>query len=147
MRIRKEISNWNSKMFILIAFVVFIIFNAIILLLNYLGGKDVLAFSYSWILSGFIQPLLLAAIFTNASKKMTLVINDFQAIDSFKDKLNTSILNKGVEVQESADSNIRYAATGWFYKLFNYWDGFETVTVKWGNEVVIEGSSRLVSQV
>jgi hypothetical protein len=31
--------------------------------------------------------------------------------------------------------------------LFNYWGGSETITVQWGDEVVIEGSSRIVSQV
>lgn len=78
---------------------------------------------------------------------MTLFINDFQNIDSFEDKLNTSILNKGMSTNQRGDNIAHYVATGWFYKLFNNWDGTETVRVKWGNEVVIEGSSRIVSQV
>jgi hypothetical protein len=91
--------------------------------------------------------LIFAGIFTNASRKMTLFVNGFHTIESFADKLNKSILDKGVAERSSTDTVATYAATGWFYKLFNNWDGSETVTVKWGDEVIIEGSSRIVSQI
>jgi hypothetical protein len=147
MRVRKEVSPWNVKMFIRLTLIVFVIYNGLMLLAKMLDGDSLFSLSYTWIFNCIIQPLVFASIFTNASRKMTLFINDFQNIDSFEDKLNTNILSKGMNARERADTTSRYVATGWFYKLFNHWDETETVSVKWGNEVVIEGSSRIISQV
>jgi hypothetical protein len=147
MRIRKEISPWNGKMFIRITLIVFVIYNGLMLLAKTLDGDALFSLSYTWLFNCIIQPLVFASIFTNASRKMTLFINDFQNIDSFEDKLNTNILNKGMSANQGDDNTAHYVATGWFYKLFNHWDRTETVSVKWGNEVVIKGSSRIVSQV
>jgi hypothetical protein len=147
MRIRKQISPWNVKMFLPIALFVFLLFNALILFLNYLDAKPLLSFSFNWIFSGLVNPFLIASIFTNTFRRTTLFINDYQNIEAFADKLKKSILDKGVAERSSTDTVATYAATGWFYKLFNNWDGSETVTVKWGDEVIIQGSSRIVSQI
>ena len=134
-------------MFIRLTLIVFVIYNGLMLLARTLDGDALFSLSYTWIFNCIIQPLVFASIFTNASRKMTLFINDFQNIDSFEDKLNTSILNKETRANQRDDNTTHYAATGLFFSLFNNWDGTETVSVKWGNEVVIEGSSRIVSQV
>jgi hypothetical protein len=147
MRIRKEISPWNFKVFIRLTLIVFVIYNGLMLLAKMLDGDSLFSLSFTWIFNCIIQPLVFASIFTNASRKMTLFINDFQNIASFDDKLNTNILSKGMNAHERSDTISNYVATGWFYKLFNYWDGAETVSVKWGSQVVIEGSSRIVSQI
>ncbi|MBX2913701.1 MAG: hypothetical protein KF856_00380 [Cyclobacteriaceae bacterium] len=96
---------------------------------------------------GFLQPVLLASVFSFTSRKILLFINDYQNIESFKDKLNQQVLNKGVRADVITDTQSRFVATGWFYRLFNYWGGAETVTVQWGDEVIVSGSSRIVSQV
>jgi hypothetical protein len=146
MRIRKQISPWSSKMFISLTVIVFITYGGLMLLAKTLDGEP-LTFSYSLVFSCILQPLIFASIFTNASRKMTLFVNDFHNIESFANKLNESILNKGVAERNSANNVATYAATGWFYKLFNNWDGSETIFVKWGDEVMIQGSSRIVSQI
>jgi len=146
MRIRKEISPWNGEMFIRLFVILFVILNGFIVLLNVLNGQSFFGSQYNWVL-GLMQPVLLASIFTYQARKITLFLNDFQNIDSFRDKLNKNILSQGTNADQSTDASVRYVANGWFYKLFNYWGGVETVTVQWGNEVAIEGSSRIISQV
>ncbi len=146
MRIRKEISPWNGKMFIRLALILLLILNGFIVLLKVLNGQSLFDSQYNWVL-GLMQPILLASIFTYQTRKATLFVNDYQNIDSFNDKLNKSILSQGTNADHITDTSSRYVSTEWFYKLFNYWGGVETVTVQWGKEVVIEGSSRIVTQV
>jgi hypothetical protein len=50
MRIRKEISPWNSKMFICITLIVFIIYGGLMLLAKTLDGEP-LTLSYSIVFS------------------------------------------------------------------------------------------------
>lgn len=146
MRIRKEISPWNSKMFIRLALILLFIINGFIVLLKVLNGQSLFDSQYNWVL-GLMQPILLSSIFTYHARKATLFVNDHQNIDSFNDKLNKSILSQGTNADLATDTISRYVSTGWFYTLFNYWGNTETVTVQWGKEVVIEGSSRIVTQV
>jgi len=146
MRIRKEISPWNGKVFIRLALILFVILNGFILLVNALNGQSLLGSQYNWVL-GLLQPVLLASVFTYHTRKISLFVNDYQNIDSFRAKLDKNILSQGTIADLSADISSRYVAASWFYKLFNYWGGSETITVQWGDEVVIEGSSRIVSQV
>lgn len=146
MRIRKEISPWNGKMFIRLALILFFILNGFIVLLNTLNGQALFGSQYNWVL-GLLQPILLASVFTYHGRKISLFINDHQNIESFEDKLNKNILSQGTTADQTTENTTRYVATSWFYKLFNYWAGVETVTVRWGSEVVIEGSSRIISQV
>jgi hypothetical protein len=147
MRIRKEIAPLNSKMFIYIALMVFLIYSGLMLVAKALDGDPLFTISYSWIFSCLIQPVVIGYVFSNASRKLTLFVNDYQNIESFKDKLNQQVLNKGVRADVITDTQSRFVATGWFYRLFNYWNGVETVTVQWGDEVIVSGSSRIVSQV
>jgi len=147
MRIRKEIAPLNSKMFSYIALIVFVLYSSLMLVAKALDGDPLFAISYSWIFSCLIQPVIIGYVFSNASRKLTLFVNDYQNIESFKDKLTQHFLNKGVRADQISETQSRFVATGWFYRLFNYWNGVETVSVHWGNEVVIEGSSRIVSQV
>lgn len=145
MRIRKEISPWSGKMFIRLALILFVLLNAVIILLNLSTGKSSFE-SYNWVL-GLMQPVLLASVFTYHSRKTSLFVNDYQNIDAFGDKLNKNILSQGTTAEQSNETSSHYTATGWFYKLFNHWGGVETVFVQWGDEIVITGSSRIVSQV
>jgi len=146
MRIRKEISPWNSKMFIRSALILFVILNGFIVLLNALSGQSLFGSQYNWVL-GLMQPILLASVFTYTSRKICLYVNDYQNIDSFREKLDQNILSQGTTADQTTVNTSRYVGTGWFYKLFNYWGGVEAVTVTWGNEIVLEGSSRIISQV
>ncbi|MBX2895547.1 MAG: hypothetical protein KF763_08890 [Cyclobacteriaceae bacterium] len=147
MRIRKEIAPLQFKIFIRSVLLLLLALNGFIVLLNFLSGKALLEYSLSnWVLGG-LQPILLASVFTYTGRKVLLFVNDYQNIESFKDKLNQQILNKGVRADVTTDTQSRFVATGWFYKLFNYWNGVETVTVQWGNEIIVSGSSRIVSQV
>ncbi len=146
MRIRKEISPWNGKMFTRLALILFLILNGFIVLFNTLNGQALFGSQYNWVL-GLLQPILLASVFTYHGRKISLFVNDYQNIDSFGEKLDKNILSQGTTAVQTTENTTRYVATGWFYKLFNNWGGVETVTVHWGREVVIEGSSRIISQV
>lgn len=145
MRIRRKIEPWNSTLFIRFTLVLFVSFNMLIFLINGLIYKSIFE-SYNWVM-GVMQPVLLASIFTYHSRKISLFINDHQMIDSFIEKLNKNVLSQGTCVNEVTQNTTRYGSTGWFYRLFNYWGGVETVTVQWGDEVLIEGSQRLVGQI
>ena len=147
MRIRKEVSPRNVKMFMRIALFTSFFFCVIVLLFNFLEHKPLFAFSYHWIFIVLFYPLILASVYSSASRKITLYINDHQNIDSFRTKLTKTILSKNVEESNSVNNVSLFAAKGWFYRLFNNWDRSETVSVKWENEVVIEGSARIVSQI
>lgn len=148
MRIRKEIGPWNFKLFFKIALISFAILNGFIVLLNFLDGQSLFQYSSSNWMFGLFQPIMLAVIFTNASRRMFLFVNDFQNLESFEEKLNTAILSHGTKIDSSTKSTTsRYVATNWFYRLFNFWGGLETVRVHWGDEIVIEGSQRIVSQI
>lgn len=147
MRIRKEIAPFNSKMFTYITLIAFVIFSGLMMAMKALDGVPLFSISYSWVFSCIIQPLILGYVYSNASRRLILYVNDYQHIDSFKEKLNQNILNKGVLAERITETESRFVATGWFYKLFNRWNGSETITVQWGDEVVIAGSSRIVSQV
>lgn len=107
MRIRKEIASWNGKRFIRIALVLFVLLNAVIVLLQLLTGRPLFD-SYNWVL-GVMQPVLLASIFTYSSREATLFINDYQNIESFQDKLNKSITEKGMARQSSTGSLAYFA--------------------------------------
>jgi hypothetical protein len=146
MRIRKEISSWDGKLFIRSALILFVILNGFMVLLNAFSGQSVFGSQYNWVL-GLMQPVLLASVFTYTSRKICLHVNDYQNIDSFREKLNQNILIQGMNTDHSTETSNRYVANSWFYKLFNFWGGVETVTVTWGNEIVIEGSSRIISQI
>jgi hypothetical protein len=111
-----------------------------------MSGQPFFGSQYNWVL-GLLQPILLASVFTATTRKISLFVNDYQNIESFEDKLNKNILSQGTSVDQTTKNTSRYVATSWFYKLFNYWGGVETVTVTWGNEIVLEGSSRIISQV
>jgi len=146
MRIRKEISSWDGKLLIRSALILFVILNGFMVLLNALSGQSLFGSQYNWVL-GLMQPILLASVFTYTSRKICLYVNDYQNIDSFREKLDQNILSQGTTADQTTENNSRYVGTGWFYKLFHYWGGVETVTVTWGNEIVLEGSSRIISQV
>jgi len=146
MRIRKEISSWDGKLFIRSALILFVILNGFMVLLNALTGQSLFGSQYNWVL-GLMQPILIASVFTYTSRKICLYVNDYQNIESFEDKLNKNILSQGTSVDQTTKNTTRYVAKSWFYKLFNYWGGVETVTVRWGNEIVLEGSSRIISQI
>jgi len=91
MRIRKEIAPLNSKMFIHIALIVFVIYSGLMLVAKALDGDPLFTISYSWIFSCLIQPVIIGYVFSNASRKLTLFVNDYQNIESFKDKLNQQV--------------------------------------------------------
>lgn len=147
MRIRKEVAPPNSRMFMGIALIVFVVYSILILLAKVLDGEPLFTISYTWVFTCLIQPLILGYVFSNASRKLTLFVNDYQNIDSFKDRLNQHVLNKGVRADLITETRSLFVATGWFYQLFNHWRGVETVTIDWGDEIVIAGSSRIVSQI
>lgn len=146
MRIRKEISPWDGKMFFRLVLILVVILNGLIVLIHWLNGQPLLGSQYNWVL-GLLQPILLASVFTYHGRKISLFINDFQNIDSFREKLDKNIMSQGTSAHLTSDTSSHYVATGWFYRLFHYWGGVETVKVHWGSEVVIEGSSRIISQV
>lgn len=146
MRIRKEISSWDGKMFFRLTLILFIILNGLLIFINTMSGQPLFGSQYNWVL-GLLQPILLASVFTATTRKISLFVNDYQNIESFEDKLNKNILSQGTSADQTTENTTRYVATNWFYKLFNYWGGVETVTVTWGNEIVLEGSSRIISQI
>ncbi|MCE7862221.1 MAG: hypothetical protein DYG99_01635 [Bacteroidetes bacterium CHB5] len=147
MRIRRETAPLNWKMFVRITLIVFIIFSGLMMVAKALDDEPLFSISYSWVFSCILQPLILGYVYSSASRRLILYVNDYQHIDSFKEKLNQNILNKGVQAERITETESQFVATGWFYKLFNRWNGNETITVQWGDEVVITGSSRIVSQV
>ena len=147
MRIRKEISPFNTRLFMQAVAILLVLLNGLILVLNLLSGRSFLEYTASnWTL-GLLQPVLLASVFAYHARKVTIFINDYQSIESFTEKLNKVLLDNGVKPERTTNNTTSYIPTGWLYRLFNYWSRTEVVQVYWGDEMIVEGSARLVTQV
>ncbi|MBX2899040.1 MAG: hypothetical protein KF775_05305 [Cyclobacteriaceae bacterium] len=147
MRIRKEVANWNIKLFIKTTLILLVVLNGLLFFINYLSGRPPFEyFMVSWVVA-FLQPVLLASVFAYNARKVLLFVNDYQPIDSFREKLNTVILGNGTQIESADATQTTYIATGWFYRLFSLWGRTEVVRVQWGNQVVVEGQGRLISQI
>lgn len=149
MRIRKDISPWNFKVFFIMLGVLLFIYNIFYLLAGYFDGENFFSNQgavLSWVLMGLINPLIMSSLITSSFRTTQLYINDYQQIPDFATKLDKKIQAENMTLIETGTRHV-YRPNNWFYKLFNSWSGSENVVVTWGDEVLISGSLRKVSAV
>jgi len=145
MRIRKEISKWSFKTFMKLAIILLLIFNAFTLLSAYLDNSiSDMNQTHYWVMS-VSYPILLATILTNGFRSGALFINDFNKIPDFQTKLKNKILKENMAVEVENENQITFKPTHWFTKLFQDWSGSEKLSVHFGEEVVLRGSLKRIS--
>jgi len=145
MRIRKEISKWSFKTFAILATILLIIFNLFTLVTAYMDkALNDVNLTHFWVMS-VSYPILLASILTTGFRTGSLYINDFSRITDFQSKLKAKILLESMVIESESENQTHYRPTHWFTKLFNSWSGAEKLSVQWGEEVIIRGSLKRVS--
>lgn len=148
MRIRKEVSPWNIKPFLIMTSALLIIYNVFFLFSGYFNKDDFFTFGnafWSWLLLAIANPLILSALITSSFRVATLYVNDYQNIPDFKGKLDKHIQSENMKVIHNEPTLTVYTPKHWFYGMFKAWHGSENLAVHWKEEVVITGALRKVS--
>jgi hypothetical protein len=145
MRIRKEIEKWNIVLFLKLSVILLVIFNFFYLFSAYLDNALTDINITNWIILSVFYPVFFASLLTNGFRKGTLFINDYSTISEFTSKIKSKILSENFELELETETKSVYKPIHWYYKLFNGWKGSEKLVVTWGNEIVVYGSLRKIS--
>jgi hypothetical protein len=145
MRIRKEITKWNIKMFAKVTFALLVLFNSFYLSAATMDQSIEDINPWNWLMMCVLYPILLSAILNNGFRKGILYINDYEAIIDFTSKLKAKILIENMEIESDDSRQTIYKPKNWFFRIFNSWQGSEKLIITWGDEIVIDGSLKKVT--
>lgn len=147
MRIRKEITKWSIVMFAKVTSVLLALFNFFYLTAAYLDQSISDINPLNWLIMCILYPIMLSAILNNGFRKGILYINEYENIADFDTKIKSKILKENMVVESETRDYIVYKPKNWIFKIFNAWQGSEKLAVRWGTEVVIEGSLKKINNI
>jgi predicted permease len=147
MRIRKEVSTWSLKIFLILLISLLIIYNLFYLLAGYFQETEFFSNNYfwTWILLAIFNPLVLSMILTTVFRTSSLFITDYENIEGFQDKLKTIVLSRNLKIELELEKVVVFTPTNWFFKLFNAWFETEKLTIQWEREIIIHGPLKKIS--
>lgn len=140
MRIRKETGPWNWNAFLKVAGIT-AFFYALFLVLDFFGGDGIRLTSWFYVI---FYPIVFGSIYANSMRPARVFVNDHQSISEFKNQLLEKLTKEDYDLVHSGENTIATPGRG-FRKLAQRWFGSEQITITWGEEIVVSGSTRPVS--